>query len=203
MSNVQIYKTGIVTGGIDVNPNVCTWGYSRNPYIPNTAGSTVLSITDFTDFRRYTATTAGSDGGKYGYPCGSALTQGTVYTWSCELRSNVALTFSRGRIGFEGGGMISGANVVIGTNWTKITNTWTQTSSQAFVIYPSGDLANNNWIDIRNLKCEIGSNATPYIAPSNETGYVGIYHGFSEKNYAIPAMREYDGLIESGEFIEI
>ena len=68
----QILKNGIIkASGSNVNPNICTWLYSRNPNLPNTAGNTILSITDYTEYTRYTATTAGTSGGKYGYPCGS------------------------------------------------------------------------------------------------------------------------------------
>lgn len=184
---VSITKQGIIKAdGSEINPNICTWGYSRNPYIPNNAGNTVLSLTDYTDFRRYTPTTVGSDGGKYGYPCGTSgnLIQGTIYTWSCEVRAKSAFSGSgnsKFRFGFEGGGVLYGAEVSVTTEWTLLTKTWTQTSSQAFVIYPSGSLADGNWLDIRNLKCEIGPVATPYVAPSNETAnYVGNNHGFNE-----------------------
>jgi len=201
--NTNITKQGIIhASGNSINPNICTWGYSRNPLLPNTAGTTILSITDFGNYRRYTATTQGNDGGKYGYPCNNSLVQGTVYTWSCELRSNVPLTFSsNGRIGFEGGGICRGANVKIGTDWTFISNTWTQTTSQAFVFYPSGDLAQNSWIDIRNLKCEVGSVATPFtIPPSETTNYVGDNHGFFEDIYPMQIGEDY---IKASNFIEI
>lgn len=184
--SVSVTKQGIVyADGSNINENMCTWGYSRHPYFPNTAGNTVLSITDMTDFMRYTPTTVGSDGGKYGYPCGSGnLVQGTVYTWSCEVRAKTAFSGSgnsKCRFGFEGGGVLSGAEVSITTDWTLLTKTWTQTTSQAFIMYPAGSLADGNYIDIRNLKCEVGSVATPYVAPSNETAnYVGTTHGFNE-----------------------
>ena len=135
--SVQINKNGvIITSGDGINPNLCTWDYSRNPNFPNTAGDTILSVTVNPDYTRYTATTAGSNGGKYGYPGNNSLVTGNVYTWSLEARASKAITFSSGRMGFEGGGMISGTNVSIGTNWTKITVTFTQTSSKAFVFYP-------------------------------------------------------------------
>lgn len=201
---LSINKNGIINASdCNINPNLCTQGYSRNPYIPNTAGSTVLSLTDNGTYMRYTATTQGSDGGKYGYPTSNDnLVQGTVYTQSCELRSNVALTFSRGRIGFEGGGMISGSAVKIGTEQTRISNTQTQTSSKAFVIYPCGDLANGNQIDIRNLKLEQGSTATPFIIPSSETTrYIGTNIGIFD-DFAIPA-RIGSNYIIGKEIIEI
>lgn len=153
--------------------NMCNWGYSRTPNLPNTAGNTILSVTLNNDYARYTATTAGTNGGKYGYPCGSGnLIQGTVYTWSCEVRSSVAFTGnSRFRFGFEGGGMFVGSTFTCGTEWKKISKTWTQTTSQAFVCYPSGSFGNNEWIDIRNLKCEVGSVATSYIPNPADSFY--------------------------------
>ena len=203
---VSIKKSGIVyADGSAINENLCTWGYSKNPYFPNTAGSTILSVTQYDDFTRYTATTAGTDGGKYGYPRGGgtdALIQGTVYTWSAEFRSNVAITFNRGRIGFEGGGMLGGNVIKIGTDWTRITNTWTQTTSKAFVFYPCGDLANGNYIDIRNLKLEVGSVATPFTIPSSETArYVGEVHGFVENSTS--PLKLGGGYIQANEINEI
>ena len=188
--SATISKSGLISLSGGVNENLVTWGYSRNPYIPNTAGSTVLSLTDNGTYMRYTATTQGSDGGKYGYPAGSGadiLAQGTVFTWSAEFRCNIELTFSRGRIGFEGGGFLNGAAIKIGTTWTKLSQTWTQTTSKAFCLYPCGDLANGNWIDMRNLKLEYGSVATPFTIPVSEsTRYVGANLGIFEDS-ALPS----------------
>lgn len=201
----SINKNGsIIANGSGINENLCTWGYALNPNIPNTAGNTILSITINRDFSRYTATTQGSNGGRYGYPVGNsgALVQGTIYTWSCELRSNIDLTFNAGRIGFEGGGMLSGSSVKIGKDWTYISNTFTQTTSQAFVIYPCGDLANGNYIDIRNLKIEVGSIATPFTIPQSETTrYVGINHGFFDNAPTIAKIGS--GYAKGSELIEI
>ena len=88
---IEILSRGLVchyplNGNGRTNENMCTWGYSQNPKIPNNAGNTVLSITDYGEYQRYTCTTAGTAGGKYGYPrTAGDLAQGTVYTWSAEF----------------------------------------------------------------------------------------------------------------------
>lgn len=204
----QILKNGIIkASGSTVNPNICTWLYSRNPNLPNTAGNTILSITDYTEYTRYTATTAGTSGGKYGYPCGSGdasvLVEGTVYTWSCEIRSSVAFTGNSNlRFGFEGGGMISGSAFTCGIEWKRISKTWTQTTSKAFVMYPAGSYGDGEWIELRNLKCEVGSIATPFTYPSGDTSkYVGTNHGMFE-TVLYPAKVGNDW-VQANEFIEI
>ena len=204
MGTVSVKKNGIISTIGTINKNLCNWGYSRTPYIPNTAGSTILSVEIKDSFTRYTATTAGNDGGKYGYPWGSGnLIQGTIYTWSMDIRASSNITLTNGRIGFEGGGMLTGLSLT--TEWKRISNTWTQSTSQAFVLYPCGSLPNNSWIDVKNLKLELGSIATPFSLPANETGYVGDNHGFIESNANHNGYAHIykDGFIEMQDFIEI
>lgn len=155
-------------------PNINTWAYSKNPILSLEEGDSVLSVTDHDDFARYTVTTAGTNGGRYDYPCGNSTTlvQGKTYTWSCDIKSSTAFTGNANfKIGFEGGGTITGSDFTCGTEWKRISKTWTQTSSQTFVMYPSGSLANGEWIDIRNLKCEESSVVTPYAPGVNDPDY--------------------------------
>ena len=57
-----------------------------------------------------------------------------------------------------------------------------------------------NVFAISNLKCEIGSIATPWIPNVNDWGYIGDSpHGFIE---ITPKMKLYNGKIETSEFIE-
>lgn len=206
MGKISFYKQGNTSALGNINKNMCSWGYSISPYIPNTAGNVTLSLTDFGTFRRYTCTTAGSDGGKYGYPVGDSstgvLVQGTIYTWSCDVRASKNITTtSNTRFGMEGGGMYS-TDLVITTEWKRIKKTWTQTSSYAFVIYPAGAIAVNDWIDIKNLKIEEGSKATPFFLPESESGINGNSLGFIERGNIDPPSF-YKDYVESTEFIEI
>lgn len=176
---IELLSRGLVAhyplnGGGRGGDNMCTWGYTRNPLFSGNSGATKLSDTDYTDYRRYTCTTAGTSGGRYGYPVGNSgnLVQGNVYTWSAEFRSNRVISFTSGSyIGIEGGGMLAGSDIKIGTTWTRLSKTWTQTTSQAFILYPKDSVSVNDWIDIRNLKIETGDKLTPYIPSSNETAY--------------------------------
>ena len=183
----KISKEGIVSAsGSGVNPNLVTFGYSRNPRMQYTAGSTILSVTVNDYYTRYTCTTVGSGGGKFDCPMGNGgmLVQGKTYTWSCDVRASQSLTgVTSTRFGFEGGGQISSTDFKIGTEWQRLTKTWTQTTSQAFTIYPAGCLPENAWIDVRNLKVEEGSIATPYCLPIYESFLEFDHTFYTEGSY--------------------
>lgn len=179
---IEILSRGLVchyplNGGGRGGDNICTWGYSQSPRFANGAGTTKLTDTDYGEYRRYTCTTAGTSGGRYGYPVGQtgALVQGNVYTWSADFRANKQLSFtSSSYIGMEGGGTLAGSDIKIGTEWRRLSKTWTQGSSQAFILYPKDSIALNDWIDIRNFKIEVGDKSTPYIPSSSESAYTAM-----------------------------
>lgn len=208
MSKIGFYKQGNVCALGDINKNMVSYGYSRNVYVTSEAGSTKLSVTQYPDFTRYTCTTLGSSGGRYGLPVGASstgvLVQGNVYTWSCDVRASINVTGSTNehRMGMEGGGMLQNSAFKLTTEWKRITKTWTQTSSYAFVIYPSGALPEGAYMDIKNLKIEEGSKATPFTLPENESGITGNSIGFIERGILQPPSF-YKNYIESTEFIEI
>ena len=204
---MNISKSGIITASCDgINENLCTWGYSMNPVLGNNAGNTILGIQSIEPgYTRYIATTVGSDGGRYGYPASNnVLVVGQQYTWSCELRTNRPYTWSGNskRFGFEGGGMLRGNQITIGSDWTLIYNTFTMTNSHAFVFYPSGELLDGDYIDIRNLKLENGSKLTPFTIPPSETSkYVGTNHSFFENSINRPRLGS--GYIQTTNIIEV
>ena len=179
---IEILSRGLVAhyplnGGGRGGDNICTWGYYQSPRFANGAGTTKLTDTDYGEYRRYTCTTAGTSGGRYGYPVGQtgALVQGNVYTWSAEFRANKQLSFtSSSYIGMEGGGILAGSDIKIDTEWRRLSKTWTQTTSQAFVLYPKDSVAVNDWIDMRNFKIEVGDKSTPYIPSSSESAYTAM-----------------------------
>ena len=181
---MKISKSGIISAsGSGINENLCTWSYSLNPLFPSNAGNTVLNVEQFPTYTRYTPRTVGNDGGRYGYPAGSGIfVKGNKYSWSIEARASIPITFvsSNARLGFEGGGMLRGSQVVIGTDWTTLSNTWIQQTSQAFVFYPSGELTEGNWIDLRNLKLELADHPTPFTLPHTDSRYVSDNMGFIE-----------------------
>ena len=185
---MKISKSGIISAsGSGINENLCVWEYCLNPRLPSSAGNTVLNYEIFPNYTRYTPKTYGNSGGNYGYPSGSVLVEGERYTWSIEARSSIPLTFQKiaydvPRIGFEGGGMLSESQVVIGTDWTKLSNTWVQikNGTKAFVFYPCGNLTEGNWIDLRNLKLELADHPTSFTLPHTDSRYVSDNMGFVE-----------------------
>ena len=205
---VNINKSGIIKASCTgINDNLITFGYSMNPFLGSNAGNTIIGKTQYNDFTRYTVNTQGNDGGSYGYPVGGTknviIKEGEIYTWSIELRCSTVLTFKRGRMGFEGGGMVgSGNNIVVQKDWTLIYNTWQQRTngSVAFVLYPCGDLAAGEYIDARNLKLEKGSILTPYTIPPVESKYITTNQGFLEDSIGVKLG---SGYITSSDIIEI
>lgn len=181
---MKINKSGIISAsGSGINENLCTWSNSLNPYLTSNAGNTKLDANVFDTYTRYSPSTVGNDGGRYGYPAGwGVFVQGNKYSWSIEARASIPITFvsSSARLGFEGGGMLRGSQVVIGTDWTTLSNTWIQQTSHAFVFYPSGELTEGNWIDLRNLKLELADHPTPFTLPHADSRYVSDNMGFVE-----------------------
>lgn len=206
MGKISFYKQGNSSALGNINKNMVSYGYSRTAYATNEAGNTKLSVTQYSDFTRFTVTTVGSSGGRYCAPVGASstgvLVQGNVYTWSCDIRCSTDFTdVNNTRLGMEGGGMINCTTFNGTRDWKRFKNTWTQTSSYAFVIYPSGALPEGAYIDIKNLKIEEGSKATPFILPESESGITGNSIGFIERGNVTPPSF-YKDYIENTEFIE-
>ena len=99
-----------------------------------------------------------------------AAVNNTVYTWSMYIRGNREMTKS---VGHECGGQIS---LTITPEWQYVTRTWTYNTSQYQAIVFYGNSSDRqwkagDWIEIKNLKIEEGSIATPYIPHVNEAKY--------------------------------
>ena len=96
---------------------------------------------------------------------------GEVYTWSMDIRGSGDFKFTN--IGHERAGAGFTCNVT--TEWQHIQKTWTYSSSgnQAIIFYNCSEFMNKigAWIEVRNLKIEKGSVATPYIPNVNEAAY--------------------------------
>ena len=102
---------------------------------------------------------------------GKGAVPGEVYTWSMDIRGSGDFKFTN--IGHERAGAGFTCNVT--TEWQHIQKTWTYSSSgnQAIIFYNCSDFMNKigAWIEVRNLKIEKGSVATPYIPNVNEAAY--------------------------------
>lgn len=104
--------------------------------------------------------TATGVGGRYYYPYGIDITTwaGQVFTWSFEAKANRNIIFQAGH---ERGGVTA---ITVTPQWTTFSKTWTFTSSgnYAFVMYPDINISVGDWFEIRNIKIEKGSVATPW-----------------------------------------
>lgn len=162
-------------GNLDMLPNLINAGETMMPNFAASAGNTVLSITRSNGVTRLTCTTAGNTGGRYGRPTSNLVT-GKVYTWSCEIRSGGVYnwTSNSARIGFEGGGMLY--NITTNSEWKRISMTFTQTTSTAFVVYPSGCIPVNGYVEIKNLKLEEGSLMTDWCPNTEDSTYDSKYY---------------------------
>lgn len=148
------------------SPNLSTLA-SRTPSLPNAAGTSIFSTTTVDGATRLTCTTAGS-GGRYN-TCfaNAARTSNTTYTWSADVRASKNISVN---IGLEGG---SNKYFTVTTNWQRISNTAvlaTDTYS-AFIVYPYENASVNDWVEIKNIKVEVGSVATPWCPCSADTEY--------------------------------
>ena len=95
---------------------------------------------------------------------------GTTYTWSMYIRGNREMIKN---VGHECGGTKA---VTITPEWQYVTKTWTYNTSnyQAIVFYGNSSdrqWKTGDWIEIKELKIEEGSIATPYIPNTAETLY--------------------------------
>ena len=119
--------------------------------------------------RRFTVT--GSSYGPWGgFTTSNGAVAGNTYTWSCYIRGSDNFTFTN--LGHERAG---GTTVKVTKEWTYVSHTWTYSSSgnQAFIFYGCSAYTNTvgAWIEVKNLKIEEGSIATPYIPHVNEAAY--------------------------------
>lgn len=118
--------------------------------------------------------TADSNGGPYCSVFSRTSTipavNGTTYTWSMYIRGNREMIKN---VGHECGGIKA---VTITTEWQYVTHTWTYSTSnyQAIVFYGNSSdrqWKTGDWIEIKQLKIEEGSIATPYIPNTAEAIY--------------------------------
>ena len=117
-------------------------------------------------------TVKGSSYGPWGggFTTSNGAVAGNVYTWSMMVRGSDNFTFTNW--GHERGG---GTTVKVTKEWTYVSHTWTYSSSgnQAFIFYGCSNYNNTTgaWIEVKQLKIEEGSVATPYIPHVDEALY--------------------------------
>lgn len=149
------------------NKNLSTQ-VSKTPPMPSTAGTAVFSVSTVNGATRITCTTAGT-GGRYNSCFANASrTANTTYTWSADVRASKEI--SGVNIGLEGGG---NATFTVPVQWKRISRTavLATDSYSAFILYPYENAKVGDWIEIKNLKVEVGSKATPWCPSTVDTEY--------------------------------
>lgn len=142
--------------------------------------------------RRFTV--KGSSYGPWGggFTTSNGAVVGNTYTWSCYVRGSDNFTFTS--FGHERAGRTT---VYVTKEWTYVKYTWTYGSSgnQAFCFYGCSEYTNTNgaWLEVKNLKIEEGSIATPYIPHVDEEQYSKTLMGTNYLNecsgYELPITK--------------
>jgi hypothetical protein len=164
----EIYK-GLIMHlplSFGANPNLAQNSVTMGASSGNSGNFTHETVYyDGQPVRRFTC--VNSSYGPWGNPfdIGKGAVVDNTYTWSAMIRASKNVTKT---IGHEAGGR---TNFNLTTEWQYIKYTWTYTQSSynAFTIY--NNWAVDDWVEIKNLKIEEGSEATPYIPHVNETQY--------------------------------
>ena len=153
-------KMSIMKNDIIVGENLCT--NTRLPKFIYGAGTAVYKEEQVNDDGlcfRYTCTTAGTGGRHYHFFPISSDKIGKTYTWSMDVKANRSFSLS---IGHECGGVLYGCT--LSSKWKRYYYTWTFVDNpyNSFVLYPNENAQVGDWIEVKNLKIEEGSKATPW-----------------------------------------
>ena len=159
-----------LSGAGSTNPNLSVLSRTLNNSSGNNGNFTHETVYyDGYPVRKFTCKTDNYTGGPWGsgFQKKVQATVGTKYTWSMYIRGSGDFTMTS--VGHECGGTRS---VTVSTEWQKFTHTWTLTDGAytAWVFYGK-KWALGEWIEVKDLKVEEGSVATPYIPNSGEAEY--------------------------------
>ena len=160
-------KAGIMKNDIIVGDNLCS--NCHLPTLYSAAGTSVYTheiVDDYGECTKITCTTSGS-GGRYFVPFPKSSDKiGKVYTWSIDIKASRYFNIT---IGHECGGCTS---LGLSSEWKRYSLSWTFTDSNyhAFIVYPYENAQVGDWVEVRNLKIEEGSKATPWC-PNPADGF--------------------------------
>lgn len=140
------------------------------PTLTEAAGTSVYTyeiVDDYGECTKITCTKSGS-GGRYYYPFPKSSDKfGKTYTWSIDIKASRSFNID---IGHECGGL---KTISLSSEWKRYSHTWTFTNSDyhAFIVYPQENASVGDWIEVRNLKIEEGSKATPWCPNPSDALY--------------------------------
>lgn len=211
--SVKFNKSGIIdASGIEVGENLLLKTNQGTTYWNWSGNGGTRTLTSTPDGGVKMVATAAANSGSwsvFGYQDNNirnVLRANTNYTCSVDIKPPVNATM---RLSFLNGngtqGMTTAVDCAVVANkwnhaiWHFRTNTSLTVDTQEVYITGIASTVAGYEVYFKNLKIELGDNATPWIPNQADYGFVPTFHGFAESG---DMMKVYSNHIETNEFIE-